>query len=258
MCLLVILREVVSEWPLVVAANRDEWYDRPSEPPTVLSDSPLVFGGRDLKAGGTWLAVNQRGMVSAVTNRTDGEPPSPDLRSRGLLCLDAATQPSTIAVADLVGREVSENFYAGFNLVCVSPTSGCAFYFNGGLREKPLGRGAFIFTTGDANDLASPKVERTLEILGVGNPKSIEEWVHHLETICRDHSGTAGGQETLCTHADTRGTVSSTILAFHESDPDQNIFRHAAGKPCKKRYEYVDWPAEFFSPSSLTAAPYSA
>ena len=71
---------------LVVAANRDEFYGRPSAPPSEIE--PGVVAGRDLVAGGTWLGMNRHGLFVAVTNR-NAPVRTADARSRGLLALEA-------------------------------------------------------------------------------------------------------------------------------------------------------------------------
>ncbi|MCX8036340.1 MAG: NRDE family protein, partial [Candidatus Sumerlaeia bacterium] len=177
MCLLLILRGVVPEWPLVVAANRDERYDRPGEPPRLLCAKPRVFGGCDSLAGGTWLAVNQWGMVVAVTNRPRTGVPQGPLRSRGLLALDAARQKSPIAIADMLSSALAAHEYDGFNLFCSTLAESRVFYFDGTLREKPLHRGVFALATGEANDPASPKVQRALAWLATERERPMDQWM---------------------------------------------------------------------------------
>ncbi len=70
MCLLVFAWQTEPEYPLVVAANRDERLDRPAQALCVLQEErPRILGGRDDLAGGTWLAVNEHGVVAGLTNR---------------------------------------------------------------------------------------------------------------------------------------------------------------------------------------------
>ncbi len=88
MCLLIVVSRVDPEWPLVVAANRDERLDRPAVAMTVLrSHGPRVLGGRDELAKGTWLAVNEAGVVAGLTNQPASSGPDPTKRSRGELPL---------------------------------------------------------------------------------------------------------------------------------------------------------------------------
>lgn len=84
MCLVVVALEAAGEWPFILAANRDERHSRPSTRAAWWSDPPHVLAGRDLQAGGTWLAVDIRGRVAAVTNIRDTERQGA-LRSRGTL-----------------------------------------------------------------------------------------------------------------------------------------------------------------------------
>ncbi len=106
MCLLVVISRLSPEFPLVVAANRDERFDRPAIAMTLLSkDNPRILGGRDEQAGGTWLAVNERGVTAGLTNRRDPSGRDPSKRSRGELPL-ALTRCSSArhAVDEFVPR----------------------------------------------------------------------------------------------------------------------------------------------------------
>ena len=107
MCLLVFVWQTEPAYSLVVAANRDERFERPAQSLCVLRDrDPRILGGRDDLAGGTWLAVNQHGVVAGLTNR-----PSPggrDLskRSRGELPLMAAEQRTAHDAVHELARHV--------------------------------------------------------------------------------------------------------------------------------------------------------
>ena len=87
MCLIVVALGAAPRYPLVVAANRDEQHARPTRAAAWWSDAPHVVGGRDLQAGGTWLAMDRRGRFAAVTNIRDPNRPI-GLRSRGSLVAD--------------------------------------------------------------------------------------------------------------------------------------------------------------------------
>ena len=85
MCLILFASDAHQRFPLIVAANRDEAYERPSAPAQFWSDAPGVYAGRDLEQGGTWLGVTRSGRFSAITNYRQAEPRSPGARSRGEL-----------------------------------------------------------------------------------------------------------------------------------------------------------------------------
>lgn len=113
MCLIVVGWRAHADYPLLVAANRDEYYARPSAPAARWPDAAQVIGGRDLEAGGTWLSITDGGRFAAVTNvREPGS--APGARSRGGLTRDflLADTPAADYAARIAGRD-----YAGFNLL---------------------------------------------------------------------------------------------------------------------------------------------
>ena len=77
MCLILLAWRAHPEYPLVFAANRDEVYERPSAAAGFWRGEPHVFGGRDLKQGGTWLGLTRGGRFAAVTNYRDGRTTNP-------------------------------------------------------------------------------------------------------------------------------------------------------------------------------------
>lgn len=88
MCLILIALDSHPDYSLIVAANRDEFYERPTAAAAFWDDAPSVLAGRDLQAGGTWLGLNRRGRFAAVTNYRQGEREGAAPRSRGHLVGD--------------------------------------------------------------------------------------------------------------------------------------------------------------------------
>ena len=112
MCLLIFAWQVISDHPLVVAANRDERLDRPAEPMSVLRQGrPRIVGGRDGLAGGTWLAVNELGVVAGLTNRPSPGGRDPSKRSRGELPLFATHGDSASSGVEALARRVRPGQY---------------------------------------------------------------------------------------------------------------------------------------------------
>ena len=115
MCLIVFAWRPDHAQPLIVAANRDEFYARPSLPLAQWSETPQVHAGRDLEAGGTWLGIGANGRFAALTNIRDPHRP-PGRRSRGELVarfLDGEI-PIDEYLTDVVARSPE---YGGFNLL---------------------------------------------------------------------------------------------------------------------------------------------
>ena len=116
MCLIVVAWRSRADLPLVVAANRDEWRDRPAEPAHWWPDHPSILAGRDLQAGGTWMGVTREGRFAAVTNFRDPSDRRSTARSRGGLVTEfLLTTESPPAYLAAVARRAAE--YNGFNLI---------------------------------------------------------------------------------------------------------------------------------------------
>lgn len=115
MCLILLAWQVHPEYPLVVAANRDEFYARPSAPAAFWKDKPDILAGRDLEAGGTWLGVSRGQRFAALTNYREGGKQRPDAPSRGHLVSDflAGSADPEHYFAELTERGQD---YNGFNL----------------------------------------------------------------------------------------------------------------------------------------------
>ena len=116
MCLLTIAWGAHPDYRLVFAGNRDEFHDRPAAPAEWWSDAPAVLGGRDLRAGGSWLGISRSGRIAVVTNQPGLEPVGNARASRGALVTDFLTSAVPVdAYAAALAREAAE--YAGFGLV---------------------------------------------------------------------------------------------------------------------------------------------
>jgi len=115
MCLVVVAQEAAARYKFVMAANRDEQHARPTRAARWWPEPPELLGGRDLLAGGTWLGVDERGRVAAVTNVRDGTPRTAP-RSRGALITDyfRGDEPAASFAARAAADGAS---FAPFNLL---------------------------------------------------------------------------------------------------------------------------------------------
>ena len=126
MCLIVLAVGRHPDYPLVLAANRDEFHLRPTAGAGWWEDRPDILGGRDLQAGGTWLALSRSGRLATVTNFRDAKLPEAGPRSRGHLVTDFL---ESHARPDDYLDSVDEDAYAGFNLI-VADDDGVAYLSN--------------------------------------------------------------------------------------------------------------------------------
>jgi uncharacterized protein with NRDE domain len=163
-CLLALAWQAHPRYRLVVAANRDEFHERPAEPLHEWAGPLPILAGRDLRAGGAWLALDRAHRFGIVTNYRDRERPAPDAPSRGRLIPDYLSQPASAreflaTLAPAAGR------YSGFNLL-LADDSGLWYASN---RASPLARPLPPGIYGLSNHLLDtpwPKVERVRRTLG--------------------------------------------------------------------------------------------
>jgi uncharacterized protein with NRDE domain len=116
MCLILLAWQAHPRYPLVVAANRDEFFARPTAAATFWPESPRLLAGRDLQDGGTWLGITRQGRFAALTNFRDPGAQRKAVASRGLLTRDflvGEASPSTYV--DTVALTAAG--YNGFNLL---------------------------------------------------------------------------------------------------------------------------------------------
>lgn len=181
MCLLLLAHDSHPDYSLIVAANRDEFYDRPSAPLSFWADAPVVLAGRDLRAGGTWLGVDRRGRFAAVTNYRQGqrEPAAP--RSRGRLVSDflmMKTEPR--GYLEQVERDA--DLYNGFNLLA-GDTHELLYFSNREGVRRTLAPGVYGLSN-HLLDTAWPKVTSGKNALNAlvqrGAPELITDLFHLL------------------------------------------------------------------------------
>jgi len=160
-CLVVVAHRVHPDLPLIVAGNRDEFHGRPASEAGWWPDHDAILGGRDLEAGGTWLAVHRSGRFATVTNYRDADQTSPALESRGHLITDFLETDAN--PLDFM-RAIDGERYAGFNLLGAA-SGRLAYRSNRGAGTRELDRG--IYAVANATlDTPWPKVERVRATLG--------------------------------------------------------------------------------------------
>ena len=247
MCTLVVLRRSGHDWPLLLAANRDERTDRPWRPPgRHWPDRPQVVGGYDELAGGTWLALNDHGVVAAMMNRRGTLGARPDKRSRGELVLEALDHADAGAAA-IALAELDATAYRGFNLV-VADNRDAYWLANredprGIIEVRPLPEGLSMLTAGDRNDPSSPRISAHLPAFEAAAAPDPEAgiWTGWEERMAA-RGGGADPMADMCVVTDVGfGTLSSSLIALPAAElADRSpIWRFAAGPPDRTPYRPV-------------------
>lgn len=258
MCSVVILRRIGHRWPLLIGANRDEMVDRPSSPPgRHWPDRPAVIAPRDNLAGGTWIGINDRGVVAAVLNRRNTLGPSPGRRSRGELplialgCRDARTAARAVTDIDLAA-------YRSFNMIIcdrrdalwlsVTETArgddvaGPVDAATAHLRDVP--EGVSMITAYDLNDVASPRIRHHLPKFAVAPAPEPERgewrsWSTLIASRDAEANAGAGGAMTVVTETGFE-TTSSSLLALPAAEmAARPVWLFADGRPDRVPYRPV-------------------
>ena len=218
----------------MIAANRDEFFARPAEGPA-LRETPFgrVVAPRDQRAGGTWLGLNATGVFAAVTNRRCEEP-DPELRSRGLLVLDALRAERAQDAAKRF-ESLRSHAYNPFNLFLADSETAHVFSYDGKPERIDLRPGAHVIGNLHPHDHTSPKLTRLGREAARAAAAPAERVLDVLGDTCRSHDDSDPLAAT-CVHAGSYGTCSSTLLRLAESGADSEL-RYADGAPCTQEYE---------------------
>ena len=251
MCLLIVLSRLDSDTPLLMAANRDERLDRDAVVATVLvPDGPRVLGGRDGLAGGTWLAVNEYGLVVGLTNRPSPGGRDPAKRSRGELPLALAQhKDATSAVEEFAVRFRADDYNPAWLLV---GDRRSLFYLEMGGQGAPevqrLPPGLFVLANGPLGE-ASPKTDHVRRRLETIADLAEADRIHLLESVLSDHSIPPGAEALVtetrpiqlsaaCVHTEGYGTRSAALVRV----PAQGLPRVAVvdGPPCRAPFTAID------------------
>jgi uncharacterized protein with NRDE domain len=255
-CTLTLAWQAFADAPIVVAANRDEALDRPSEPPRRRTGSPGAIAPLDVEAGGTWIGVNDAGVFVGITNRwvtVDGG----GERSRGLLVRDALGASSAEDATRIVERAVRKHRYDGFNLVLADDTAAMLVEWDGNVRVRPLSPGVHVgVNVGFDGEFFEPEhrpelgpeqghnAARIREVLRPEPGEAADAWLDRAAAVLADHD------YGVCVHREGPdggyGTRSSSLVTVYTGgDVD---YQFAPGPPCETAYHRV-------AASEETAAP---
>lgn len=202
MCLIAIAHRASARYPLVIAANRDEDYSRPSHAADFWPDAPQVLGGRDAVANGSWLAVTRAGRFAAVTNLRGAVARG---RSRGELVsafvtggADPLSYARSVAVAD----------YAGFHLL-VGEAGGDVVYLASSGELAVLDSGVYAFSNAPNGEhwpkeaLAVEAMQSALESDGIDD---------ELMTFLTTRRGSGSVETEVFIESERYGTRASTVI----------------------------------------------
>jgi len=241
MCSIVILKKSENEWPLIIAANRDEMNNRKSLPPDRhWKDKPHIFAGKDLLAGGSWLGVNDNGVVAAIMNRKNSLGLIKNKKSRGELVLTALDHEDAVKSLNAMAKIQKDN-YRGFNMFIGDNSN--SYWIKSDETSLDIeciniSDELSMITSHDRNDLNSSRIKNYLPKFSLSrdpNPTKNEwnDWEKLLGSTCSIHGDPLSA---MCIKTDMGfQTVSSSFIALPSSKSKLNtnkpIFRYANGSP---------------------------
>jgi hypothetical protein len=226
MCTVVILRRPDHRWPLILGTNRDEMKDRPWRPPgRHWPDRPEIVAGMDELAGGSWLGINDTGVVAGALNRRESLGNDPTLRSRGELVLEALGHADAVDAAHALS-ELDPRAYRSFNLFVADNRDAYWLRSLGAAAERvelfEIPEGFSMLTAWGLNAPESARTRHFLPLFEQSPPpdpdrNSWQGWKSLLAS--RSFDAAAGPTEAMCVVTDRGfGTLSSSVLALESPD----------------------------------------
>jgi uncharacterized protein with NRDE domain len=261
MCTIVMLVGVHADYPVLVAANRDEFYAREATAPLVLLESTRAVGGRDLRAGGTWMGVNAHGLFVGLTNQRTWSGPAASKRSRGDVPLGVLACSSRDEAENYL-RSLDAREFNEFNLVYGDASGLRCAYARGAsaammfedvppgvhvlpndVLDAPLfAKAARAATSASANVRALAAARADMADLA---PLLRDVVANHerapLDSIAQPPTSSPFSRElvreldAVCIHTPTYGTRSSTIAALAPGRVAHYLF--ASGPPCTTPFD---------------------
>lgn len=250
MCTVVAIKGRHPQYPLVVAANRDEFYARPSTEPRRVHEAPRAWAGVDLVKGGSWMGANEHGVFAAVTNQRTDSGADPRLSSRGQIVLDALGKRSVEEI-DALLSSLDAREYNAFNLFYGDARAlkvAYARHERQAIGIETLPDGIWVLPNDRIGSPEFPKSERALELV---EPIAAAPWEalasglaqalgdHEKPPLERIPAPPPGSRfdrallrelQALCIHTPVYGTRSATLLALEPGRLAHYLF--ADGPPC--------------------------
>lgn len=226
---------------MVLASNRDEFYERQGEPPTIREGENYSFlAPRDPLQGGTWMGINQKGVFMGLTNRLD-QTPKPDAPSRGNLVRKLLQQSSSRKHAIENYQDLEPERYNPHFLLILD-NSGITIFQHSlkSTEREDLKDGLFFLENRSGFIFNQDKLKKSLPF----SQNSISsDILVELEDFCSSHKNIFD-RKSICLHHEIAGTLSSGIMKIQ---PDTNTFnfRFSQGPPCENNYQAIRMPNGF-------------
>jgi len=248
MCTVVILRRPGHAWPVILGANRDEMLNRPWKPPARHwpDDRADVVAGLDELAGGTWMGLNDSGVVACILNRHGSLGPAPGKRSRGELVLEALDHGDAADAARALA-DLDPAAYRPFNMLIADNRDAWWLALTdpaAAVRREAIPDGLSMFTAYDRNDPSDPRIAAYLSRFQDAPPPDPDsnQWQGWQSLLGATETAGAPYNAMSFRTESGFGTSSSALLALPSAE--------AIYSPAKKR------PIWLFAPGPPESVPF--
>jgi hypothetical protein len=251
MCTVVILHRPGHDWPLLLATNRDEMIHRPWRPPgRHWPDRPDVVAGLDELAGGSWLGINDTGVVAAIMNREGALGPADGKRSRGEIVLEALDHADASAAVRAL-KNLNGTAYRPFNLI-VADNRDAAWVRSAGdgtIIVRSVAVGHSMIAAREMNDMSHARIRTYLPRLkATADPDpAADDWAgwEGWESLMASTETTpeVGPRGAMAmAPIDGYGTVSGSLIALPAPGvAARPIWRFCPGRPGTVEYQDVEF-----------------
>lgn len=238
MCTVVVLRRPNHAWPLLMAANRDEMAGRPWSPPgRHWPDRADVVAGRDDLAGGSWLGVNDSGVVAAILNRHGTLGPAEGKRSRGELVLEALDHADAADAAEAL-RHLHPDAWRPFNMVIADNRDAFWLRHTGthgaSVEVAPIAPGLSMLTAFDLDDAAADARIATWRprFAAAAPPRpEAEDWAAWMALLREPGADSAGLTFQTASGFGTRSSALIALPGVDHAATTPPVWLFAAGPP---------------------------
>lgn len=251
MCTLTLLRQSQSQWPILIAANRDEQADRAWLPPgRHWLEFPDIIAGIDQYGGGSWIGANTSGVTAAILNRQGSLGPQENKRSRGEIVIEALTHNDAATGAEAL-IDLNSAAYRDFNLLLTDNTHTYWIKLdsahNPNIHISEIPDGLWMLASGDLNDFSNPRIKFFFpKFDSATTPRPDEKDWTEWKRLLQAPSPTTRPEDGMCfQNNEGYGTLSSSLIALPNKEFTQNLAQPAFewlfcnGPPNSKEYSEI-------------------
>jgi uncharacterized protein with NRDE domain len=234
MSLLAIVYHLVPEAPILVAYNREEPLDRNCPAPAIQSGKPRILASIDQHTGGTYLGMNQNGMlVGIVRRKKPNTPPNP--KSRGALAREMLRCNSARQALDIALEELHTDQYGGVNYVVADPESGWVIHSAIETTVSELEQGLCIVGERGLDDPRDERANMARRLLTLQTLDSPVKFLAIASKVLA-RTPTDPNRPSMVVKRPGYGTVSSTLISLG-TKPRDAIYQYSNGSPDESKFE---------------------